>query len=80
MARSDATPAANGQRKRPPPRPVGDIINDLGRERKGLVEAVDQLKLEAQATRERFISARTAAIAGGALLSLILLRRRRKHR
>jgi len=80
MAQSETSPPDTGRRKRTPPRPVGEIISDLGRERDGLLEAVDQLKLEAKATRERYLSARTAAIAGGVLLSLILLRRRRKRR
>jgi hypothetical protein len=79
MAQAETSTPETGPRKRPPPRPVGEIISDLGRERDGLVEAVDQLKLEAKATRQRYLSPRTAAIAGGALLSLILLRRRRKH-
>jgi len=65
---------------RPPPRPVPEIINDLAREREGLVDAVDTLKLEARETKDRLVSPRTFAIVGGALTSLFLLRRRRRRK
>ena len=73
-------PANRAHQPPTPPRPIPEIISDLGRERDGLVEAVDNLKLEARSTRERVLSPRTFAILGGALASLFLLRRRRKRR
>ena len=62
-----------GQAK-PPPRPVGEIISDLTRERDGLVEAVDNLKVEARDTRDRVLPKAVAAV-GAALASLFILRR-----
>jgi len=79
---ASADPGSKEPAPRTPPRPVSEIIGDLTRERKGLVDAVDTLKLEARETKDRLVSPRTFAIVGGALASLFLLRRRRrrKHR
>lgn len=72
--------AASDRKVRTPPRPVGEVVRDLERERDGLVEAVDTLRVEATATRARVLSPRVFAMVGGALITLIALRRRRKRR
>jgi len=79
-AASTEAAAQKAATPRTPPRPVSEIIGDLIREREGLVGAVDNLKLEARETRDRYASTRTFAIVGGAIASLILLRRRRRRR
>ena len=76
-AESSGRPAGSPP-DRPPPRPPEEIIRDLERERAGLVDAVDRLKLQSRATRDRFVAPRTLAIAGSAVVSLILLRRWRR--
>jgi hypothetical protein len=68
------------RKDRTAPRPVGEVLRDLDQERGRLVDAIDQLKVEASATRARLLSPRTFAIAGGALVALVALRRRRKKR
>jgi len=77
-AESSRGAAAKEPGKGPPPRPPAEIIRDLERERAGLVDAVDRLKVQSRATRDRFVAPRTLAIAGSALVSLILFRRWRK--
>ena len=67
--------AASPKRPRVPSRPVGEVLRDLEQERAGLVDAVDRLKTEARATRKRFLSPRVLAIAGGAVVALVVLRR-----
>lgn len=76
---SRAGRAQRARQAKTPPRPVGDIISDLTKERDGLVEAVDNLKVEARATKDRLLP-RALAIVGAALASLFLLRRRRRKR
>ena len=60
---------------KPPARPVGEVVADLELERRGLVDAVDQLKAEAKSLKARILSRRNLAIAGGALVALFVLRR-----
>ena len=82
---SNADPVEGGNRAqrarqtKPPPRPVGEIIGDLTRERDGLVEAVDNLKVEARQTRDQVLPKALAAV-GAALASLFVLRRIRRRR
>jgi hypothetical protein len=65
---------------KPPARPVGEVVADLELERRGLVDAVNQLKLEAKSLKARLLSRRNLAIAGGALVALFVLRRLLKAR
>ena len=44
---------------KPPPRPVEEVIRDLELERRGMVDALQDLKLQARSTKERFLSPRT---------------------
>jgi hypothetical protein len=72
--------AESPRKARVPARPVGEVLRDLERERRSLVDAVDHLKREARAMRDRVFSPRNLAIAGGTLVALVVLRRRRKSR
>ncbi len=72
--------ASNGRQARTPARPVDEVLTDLERERLGLVEAVDQLKAQARATKARLVSPRIIAIAVGAIVALVALRQWRKRR
>jgi len=58
---------------KPPPRPVEEVIRDLELERRGLVDALQDLKLQARSTKERFLSPRILIIAGGAVVGLFVL-------
>ena len=83
-----ATPPAGGAVPPPtgaapekaPPRPIEDVVRDLERERGGLVDALDQLKLEAKSLKARLFARRNLAIAGGGLVALFVLRRWLKSR
>ena len=55
------------------PRPVEEVIRDLEQQRRGLVDALDDLKLQARSTRERFLSPRILIVAGGAVVGLFVL-------
>jgi hypothetical protein len=66
-----------------PARATAEVLRELEIERARLVEAVDRLKLEAQAAKERLQPKRALAIAGGALVAMFVARlaaRRRKER
>jgi hypothetical protein len=67
---------------RPAPRAPAEIERDIGVEREALAEAVLSLRERIDAARAKVLSARTFAIAGSAVASLIALRarRHRKHR
>jgi len=71
---SAAGRAQRARQAKTPPRPVGEIVSDLTRERNGLVDAVDNLKVEARVTRDRVLPKALAAV-GAALASLFILRR-----
>jgi hypothetical protein len=73
-------PGAEPPKDKVPPRPVGAVVADLERERRSLVDAVEQLKLEARSVKARILSRRNLAIAGGALVALFVLRRWLKSR
>jgi hypothetical protein len=64
-------------------RPTGEVLRDLERERAGLVDAIDRLRSEGQAAKERLPTRRLAVIAGGALATMVIVRgalRRRRDR
>jgi hypothetical protein len=63
-----------------PRRSAEEVVRDLEKERAGLIEAVDRLKVQASATKARLLSPRTLAIAGGVVVLLIALRHWRKKR
>ena len=63
---------------RAPRRSPEEVVRDLERERAGLIEAVDRLKVEANATKARVLSPRTLAIVGGVVVLLIAFRRWRR--
>ena len=67
--------ATDAAPEKPPPRPIEEVVRDLERERGGLVDAVDQLKAQVKATKQRLFNPRILAIAGGALVGLFVLRR-----
>ena len=75
-------PAAGGARSEgtTPLRTTSEVLRDLERERAGLIEALDRLKLETQAAKERLPSRRIAMIAAGALVGLLILRRAMRRR
>ena len=60
---------------KPPPRPVEEVVRDLEQERRGLVDALDDLKAQARSTKERFLSPRILIIAGGAVVGVFVLLR-----
>ena len=74
-ARSAGTPEP-----RTPLRPAEEVVRDLERERAGLVEAVDRLKAEANATKARLLSPRSLAIAGGVVVLVFAIRRALRRR
>jgi hypothetical protein len=66
-----------------PARATAEVLRELVSERARLVEAVDRLKVEAQAARDRLQPKRAVAIAGGALVAMFVVRqalRRRRER
>jgi hypothetical protein len=66
---------------KPSPRKGDEIVRDIDAERTELHGAIDSLRAEVQATKEKLLSPRTLGTVGGALLGLIILRRiRRRHR
>jgi hypothetical protein len=71
---------ASPKRARVPARPVSEVLRDLEQERHGLVDAVARLKLEVRAKKDRFLSPRVLAIAVGAVVALVVLRRWLKSR
>jgi len=74
-------PGGGSNVDQPPFRSTAEVLSDLERERAGLVEALDRLKAETQAAKERLPSRRLLAIAGGALIAMIVVRRAlRRHR
>ena len=56
------------------PRPPEEVLRDLELERARLVEAIGQVKFEARALKERFLSRRALAIAAGAVVALVVVR------
>ena len=74
------TPGRPGS-DRGPARPPDVVLRELEEERARLIDAIDNLKLEAQATRDRIRSFRKPVIAGGlALVTLMILLRSRSRR
>jgi hypothetical protein len=66
---------------RAPLRPPQDVVRDLEQERTRLVQAIEQLRFEAQTARDRVASLRPLVIAAGiALVALIALRRMLRKR
>jgi hypothetical protein len=68
-----AGPSVGAAPPKPPPRPVEEVILDLEQERRGLVDKLEDLKLQARSIKERFLSPRTLIIAGGAAVGLFVL-------
>jgi hypothetical protein len=64
-----------GDQPRPQTRSQDDVLRDLERERAGLVEAIDNLKLETQAAKDRLRSYRTPILAGAAVVVVLMLLR-----
>jgi hypothetical protein len=79
-----ATDAGGDGENQAPLRSTDDVLRDLDGERAQLVEALDRLKLEGQAARERLPIRRLLAIGAGSLVGLVVarqaLRRRRERR
>jgi hypothetical protein len=70
---TDGAGPADAAPKKPPPRPIDEVVRDLEQERRGLVDALDDLKSQARSTKERFLSRRTLIVAGGAIVGLFVL-------
>lgn len=66
--------AASSRGFRGPARPPGEVIRDLEAERTRLVDAVDRVKVEAQALKARLLSRRVLVIAAGAVVALVVVR------
>ena len=73
MADPAGPPEEEASPPKPPARPVEDVVRDLERERRGLVDALDELKLQARSKKERFLSPRILIIGGGAVVGFFVL-------
>jgi len=78
-----STEADGAREDHVPARSTEEVVNDLERERAQLVDAIERLRLEGQAARDRLPVRRLLMIGAGSLAGLLVARqalRRRRER